>query len=86
MWANIQRPEGSVRMRSRVALGWGEEDCRAPTGWGVGVLPGRVRVPLILGAGSGGSICMCGRGDGCGEDLDKALEKSHREGTSLKAR
>lgn len=29
---------------------------------------------------------MYGRGDGCGENLDKALEKSHREGTSLKAR
>lgn len=48
-------------------------------------LPGRVRVPSILGVDSAATYSYRS-GHGCGENLDKALEKSHREGKSRPGR
>ena len=48
-------------------------------------LTGRVRVPLIPGVDSG-STYSYRSGDGCGENLGKALGKSHGEGKSWPGR
>lgn len=67
-------------MRSRVALDWGEEACKAS-----GHPPACRCVHLTLRAHDG-SFSTYGKGAGCRENQDQALENSQREGTSLKAR